>query len=159
MKKPALVFLGMLFIVFGGGVIVRAQDPVSPEKASLIKEVVEAGRVQEYYLETMTSMSQFAHDQAKDMVSELIDKDKTLSPAAKAAAKQMTVDSVENILAKTRRFFSKEVNFDEFVEKVFIPVFDKHFTESELRDLVAFYRSPTGQKIVKEIIEELQFED
>jgi len=32
-----------------------------------------------------------------------------------------------------------------------IPLYEKHFTENELDDLIAFYRTPTGQKAVKEL--------
>ena len=32
-----------------------------------------------------------------------------------------------------------------------IPLYEKHFTEKELDDLIAFYRTPTGQKAIKEL--------
>jgi hypothetical protein len=34
----------------------------------------------------------------------------------------------------------------ELSEKVIYQIYDKAFTESELNELVAFYRTPTGQK-------------
>jgi hypothetical protein len=32
-----------------------------------------------------------------------------------------------------------------------IPLYEKHFTETELDELLAFYRTPTGQKAIKEL--------
>jgi hypothetical protein len=31
-----------------------------------------------------------------------------------------------------------------------IPVYEKHFTEKEIEELIVFYRTPTGQKAIKE---------
>jgi hypothetical protein len=31
-----------------------------------------------------------------------------------------------------------------------VPLYAKHFTDEEIRQLVAFYRSPVGQKLVRE---------
>jgi hypothetical protein len=41
------------------------------------------------------------------------------------------------------------MNFPDFLEKAAYPIYDKYFTEEELRDLVAFYKTPTGQKSIQ----------
>lgn len=35
--------------------------------------------------------------------------------------------------------------------KVMIPVYQKHFTHNDLNAMIAFYSSPVGQKLVREL--------
>jgi uncharacterized protein len=44
--------------------------------------------------------------------------------------------------------FAKEIDVNELVELV-IPLYQKHFTEPELQELVRFYKTPTGQKVIR----------
>ncbi|HUQ34090.1 MAG TPA: DUF2059 domain-containing protein [Pyrinomonadaceae bacterium] len=44
----------------------------------------------------------------------------------------------------------KEVDPERFVE-LLIPVYDKHFSDDELKDLIAFYETPLGKKLVSEM--------
>ncbi|WP_407531906.1 DUF2059 domain-containing protein [Elizabethkingia meningoseptica] len=34
-------------------------------------------------------------------------------------------------------------------EELLIPVYSKYYTEKELEDIIAFYKTPTGQKVIK----------
>lgn len=36
------------------------------------------------------------------------------------------------------------------MEPIVVAIYDRHFTSDEIHDLIAFYRSPTGQKIIAE---------
>lgn len=40
----------------------------------------------------------------------------------------------------------KEVNPDKMIELI-IPIYKKHFTQEEIRQLVTFYQSPLGKKV------------
>jgi hypothetical protein len=44
----------------------------------------------------------------------------------------------------------KEVDPDEFVE-LLMPVYDRHFSNDELKGLIAFYETPLGKKLVSEL--------
>ena len=56
--------------------------------------------------------------------------------------------NVPNAPASLWTELAKEINPDELVERV-IPVYDKQLTEAELNDLIRFYETPTGKKLVK----------
>ncbi|MBP7982885.1 MAG: DUF2059 domain-containing protein [Kaistella sp.] len=43
---------------------------------------------------------------------------------------------------------SKHVDYDELVQKL-IPVYSKHFTEQEIVDLLKFYNTSTGKKMIE----------
>ena len=38
----------------------------------------------------------------------------------------------------------------KMMDEVMVPLYDKHFTQEEIRDLITFYRSSTGQKMLSE---------
>jgi len=44
--------------------------------------------------------------------------------------------------------FSKEVSAEELQERL-IPVYEKNFTQEDIRGLIQFYQSPLGEKLVK----------
>jgi hypothetical protein len=46
--------------------------------------------------------------------------------------------------------FLKNFPFDEIFQAM-VPVYQKHFTKGEIDNMVAFYLSPTGQKLLKEM--------
>ena len=57
--------------------------------------------------------------------------------------------SLPNVPADFWDDFQKETRPESFVELV-VPVYQKHFTSAEIDQLIAFYQSPIGQKLVKE---------
>ncbi|MDO3427228.1 DUF2059 domain-containing protein [Chryseobacterium sp. APV1] len=43
--------------------------------------------------------------------------------------------------------FLKEVSTEEF-SKLYIPIYSKYYTESDLDELIKFYKTPIGQKTI-----------
>lgn len=48
--------------------------------------------------------------------------------------------------------FMAEVNPEELMAKV-VPIYSEHYSLDELEQLIAFYRTPLGQKVIKEMPE------
>ena len=44
--------------------------------------------------------------------------------------------------------FTSEVNFDELTELI-IPIYDKHFSHDDIKELIAFYQTPIGKKLIE----------
>lgn len=44
--------------------------------------------------------------------------------------------------------FMAEFDMNEFIEMV-IPIYERHFTHDEIEQLIAFYESPIGKKMIK----------
>ena len=81
----------------------------------------------------------------------MIDGDKTTSVAEKTQIKKILTESAQRSSERIRLFFSEHIDLGQLMEEMMIPLYDKHFTESEIQDLVTFYKSPTGQKMVAEM--------
>lgn len=59
----------------------------------------------------------------------------------------MVRQSAENIKSNFERLFKTEINFSDLVNSVYLPVYQKHFTEQEIIELIKFYKSPIGKKL------------
>ncbi len=48
-----------------------------------------------------------------------------------------------------RSLFAERLNFSEIIETVYLPIYDKYFSEEELREMLAFYRTPVGRRSIE----------
>jgi len=130
----------------------HAQNPPATEKKALVKELMR--------LMNATSNSEaFANQMLENMrepfvtlVSQGLQREfqaQKLSPAEQQRLKSETEEAARHILARIRTEFPKRINLDELLDQVGLEMYGKHFTEEELRELVALYRSPAAQKLVR----------
>ena len=149
MKKIGFGFLSVLIIMLGVN-MAQAQDSISAEKTALIKELFEATGGKQNAKDIMSNMIAAQREQSKGMIDKLTADFKTSTPAENAKIAKIVDESMERIMTRTQEFLETKFDFDQLVADV-APVYDKHFTADELRDIIAFYRSPTGQKAMKEM--------
>ena len=82
------------------------------------------------------------------MVKHLLDS----QPSLTAEERDAIAKHLADYDAFSTRFvseFTSAIDFDQLLEEVYVPLYEKHFTEDELRQLLAFQRSPLGQKSTK----------
>ncbi len=125
-----------------------SQQSISPEKQKLIQEFLEVTGGQKAANEMMEMMMAFQEKEIPKSIASLIENDKELTPAQKKEVEQMALASSERIFKRYREFFTEHVNLGKMVEEITLPIYGENFTESELRDLIAFYRTPAGQKMI-----------
>jgi hypothetical protein len=134
-----------------------AQEVIRPEKRALIKELYEVTKLDK----TMqSSMDIFLAHMQKDLPQ-------ILSQAAgdMAGATDKDRDEIQRMVAESsarsakrfREMVGQKINFAEVGEQLFYPIYDKFYTEEDLRALTAFYKSPVGQKSL-EIMPQLMAE-
>jgi hypothetical protein len=66
--------------------------------------------------------------------------------------RQLLLARLENFDAFAERFrtlFNERLNFTTIIETAYPPLYDKHFSEEELRQMVTFYRTPVGRKSIE----------
>lgn len=86
-------------------------------------------------LKMMEAMSQPMHQ----ATHEQCEKDKDKLPA-----------DCEQRINKLLDAMMKELPFDEMMEAM-VPAYQKHFTKGDMDSLIAFYSTPTGQKVLREL--------
>jgi len=143
MKKLKFILVFALFAISA-----QAQDNVSPEKVALIKELLRLTGSEENTHKIFDSMVELQKAESERTLKSMIEDDKSMSAADKAEAKKMFVETFDRMMAKLERFFA-EIKVVGLIEEASVRLYSKHFTEADLRELVAFYRSPVGKKVVE----------
>jgi uncharacterized protein len=78
-----------------------------------------------------------------------------------SGAKKMALQTMEMMIGSFKKSmptvennfwdeFMKEADNDELVNMI-IPVYANHFTEKEVKELIAFYKTPIGKKLVEKL--------
>jgi hypothetical protein len=85
---------------------------------------------------------------------------------AVTGAGNLGVQVMQNMLPSLKRLvpsapesfwtdFMHEVK-PEDLEALLVPIYQKNFTENEIRETIKFYRSPTGQKVIRQLPKVMQ---
>ncbi|MFA7340862.1 MAG: DUF2059 domain-containing protein [Candidatus Obscuribacterales bacterium] len=62
-----------------------------------------------------------------------------------ASAQEQSTRSSERL----RQLFVQKIDLSKVMEEVALQVYDKNFTESEMQDIITFYKTPTGKKTLQ----------
>ena len=93
-------------------------------------------------------MLAFQEKESSKMLASMIEQDKNVTPAQKQELQQMAAESAERVDKRIREFLTQRMNIGQMLEEISFPIYDKNFRKTELRDIIAFYRTPTGQKTI-----------
>lgn len=72
--------------------------------------------------------------------------EKDLTEAQKQELTKFINEANERIDKTAKGFLSDQQTIAKLSEEVIFQIYDKTFTENELKELIAFYKTPTGQK-------------
>jgi uncharacterized protein len=159
-------FAGLFAIVFLlGAISVQAQDAkptptpaagpnISPEKLALVKELLELAHSRE----TVEAILKAQADQLEKQLPEIIwqavsgmNEMKLLSRTEREQLHQEVLTSSSIMNRKMYELLQSKIDFGLVVEEISVDLYDKYFTEEELRDLVAFNKSATGRKVIEKM--------
>lgn len=124
-------------LCFVTATISLAQQPASDAPATKgdIQKYLEVTHSREMLTQMMDAMIKPMHQMTHEQY--LKDKD-NLPPDFEQQVNKMIDDSL------------KAFPWDEMLQAM-VPVYQKHFTRSDVNALIAFYTTPTGQKILREM--------
>jgi hypothetical protein len=122
-----------------------AQQSISPEKKALILEL--RGLIEPETITLSANLS--STPSTNDPYTAQVEGDPELTDAQKQELKRFIAESNERVNKQIRDFFADKEMMRQISEEVGYQVYDKIFTDAELRELVTFYRSPTGQKAIR----------
>ena len=72
-----------------------------------------------------------------------------LAPAERKRMDAEVPEAAQRIANRIRAELPKRINYGDLAEKVGLEIYDKRFTEAEVKDLIAFYKTSTAQKFVR----------
>jgi hypothetical protein len=143
------IFYSLVFILLPlSGANSFAQE-VSPEKKELIRELLVVTQATKNAAAIMDSMSDQVQKDMLRMMNQVSASDRSLTDAQRAEKERLVAESAKRAADRFKELFKQRVNYSQLVEDVSYEVYDKYYTADELRDLIAFYKSATGQKSIK----------
>lgn len=119
---------------------------MTPEKKELIREFYKATQGDKLAEQTSLALILQMETELPKIISLRIETRSDLNKKQKADALKIASESVTRVSKRFRELLPQRINFSELMEEIYYPLYDKHFTEDELRELVAFYKTPVGQK-------------
>ena len=139
----------VLALLFAFCVSSNAQEAISPAKLAAINELMALIKVDDKAEDIVRLMTVQLQATRAETVKTILDKRTDLTKAEKASLEdEFLKDEKESI----RRFQDKliaRLNFSKTVNEISAGVYDKYYTLEELKDLIAFYKTPTGQKSLR----------
>jgi len=117
---------------------------ISPAKRALIKELLEITGSSKNASQVIESM---IRAELPNLVSTILKSVPTLDSDRPEVQNQFS-EIVSRMAIKYRDRVAAKIDIGQLIEQVSYPIYDKYFTESELRDITNFYKSSTGKKTI-----------
>jgi hypothetical protein len=132
MKRSALLLIACLLL---GSASFAQQNPAdAPASKADIEKYLDVLHTRDLMKTMLDAMSKQMHQ----MIAEQLKKDPAMTPEMQARTNKMMDDII------------KGMPIDDLIDAM-IPVYQKHFTKGNIDDLLAFYSTPTGQKLIQEL--------
>ena len=132
--KRLLLVVGLV-LVFSGACIAQTSADDSPATKADVEQYFQIVKSHDMMKKLMASMSQSLHQ----ITHEQYLKHKDELPA----------DYESKMTARMDELFDN-MPWDE-MKQAMVPAYQKHFTKGDIDNLVAFYSSPTGEKLLREL--------
>jgi hypothetical protein len=152
-----LSLAGILFVLTTSGLAQQQPDvdaklAITPEKRAVIGELLEVLEVKKQTVTLFNSILDQDQKQMPDFIWQGILSTKAgqdLSADSKEELRKKLLADSDRLSKRTRELFLERLDMGQIVEEVSIDVYDKYFTEAELKDLIAFYKTATGKKAIE----------
>jgi uncharacterized protein len=122
------------------------QEPSTTKKKELIRELLEVTGARNNASKLLDSVVGELNNQYPLIVERLADADPSLTPAQRKQAKQILGENRAQFTQQLLERIKQRVDVGEIIEGISSSLYDQYFTEDELKDLVVFYKTPTGKK-------------
>ncbi|MBM0740814.1 DUF2059 domain-containing protein [Phormidium sp. CLA17] len=144
MLQPIIKLAGITLLItstWAGSV--SAQAVPSPKRA-LIRELLELTQAGESANAILSqSLAQMEAELPKLLSGFLKD-----SGLQGDALEKQTNDTALRIIQRYRERVPKVLDMKQITEQISYSLYEKFYTEAELKDVIAFYKTPTGQKVI-----------
>ncbi len=142
--KVALLFICVLSI----NSYVAAQNTISPEKKKLITELISLTKAGVQAAEISDTMLDSMERTYPIILKQSLKSSGQLSQSEQDKFSDRLTLSFKTFSRRFREELPAVIDYEKYVNDMVYPLYDKYFTAKELADLVAFYKTETGQKIV-----------
>jgi len=135
--------IGLLLLLGTGG---RAQEPASTKKAELVRELLVVTDIRGNAAKIIDSMLSEMRKQYPRMIEAATDADPDLRAEDRQKIQAELSESNARFSKAFQERLKQRIDLGQLVEDIGTELYGKYFTEDELRDLITFYKTPTGKK-------------
>lgn len=135
---------------------VSGQEPSTPamttEKRALIAEFLDITQTRKVAVDVYREMMEQQRRISRDVISRTMETKpefKELSEENQERVRKEILDNSERTDKRVYEMLEARLDFPKLIENISYQLYDKYFTEQELKDLVGFYHSPTGKKSIE----------
>jgi uncharacterized protein len=123
------------------------QTPIASSKRALIDKLLAVTQQEKLFQQSLN----LAFSQLQTDLPALMDQSTgaTKPEASPSPARQAVQSMLDRVMPKFVREVQQSISFKELVDQVYYPMYDRHFSEPELKDILAFYDSPTGKRTIQ----------
>jgi hypothetical protein len=146
LKKITLTIFMIAFALIAQA---NAQTEIAPEKQTAVKELVSLINA-DNQAETMVGLLTAQMDSMREPIIDAVLKERTdLSAAERQTVRELLLADQNNAEKRFQEKLMQKINFTEMINEISMIVYDKYYTLDEIKELTAFYKTPTGQKTLK----------
>jgi len=134
-------------IMLCGAIFANAQIARPTEKQIAIQELLNVLKATATAKAIFTTLiDQYSQALAGDSI-ERFEKQNT-PPSVKQKMKELTADFYVRLSKRLREEVPAKIHYDEVTNRIYQEAYDQYFTEAEIKELIAFYKTPTGQRFL-----------
>ncbi len=130
-----LLFVFGVVLVLGWTCVAQTNADDSPATKDDVEKYLEVVHSHDMMKKTVLAMTQGMHQMLHEQYSQHKD--------------ELPADYESKMNARMDEMF-ENMPWDEMMQAM-VPVYQKHFTKGDIDNLVAFYSSPTGEKLLREM--------
>lgn len=146
LKKLTLTIFMLTCALFASA---SAQTATPSEKQAAIKELVLLINGDNKAEEMMNAMAPQMQAQQDAMIKSMFDERADLTAAERKALEDSLLGDKKNSVKRMLDKMMQKLNYNELINEITSALLEKYYTLEEIRDLRAFYKTPTGQKSLK----------
>lgn len=136
--------LWVFAIALGIGRQALAEETIPEAKRAAIQELLQVTEAEKMAGNITEAMLQQMERSYPQLVGQLMPEIR--ESGDQEALRQKLLDSRARFSKRFRELYMQRIDFGQVVKQIYIPLYDKHFSEQELKDLIGFYRSASGKK-------------
>jgi hypothetical protein len=125
------------------------QNDIALEKKKVIAEIIVLTKADKQINQLTEKMLAAYENSPPIRVEDIVDRNAKINSTQKLELQKVIDLRQQSFTRKFRERFPQVIDYPKYIENSIYPLYDKYFSESELLDIAAFYKTPTGQKVIE----------
>jgi hypothetical protein len=147
-NMAAKIFLALVVLLTIASAASAQQQTIAPEKKALIKELLDVTGEPKTSEAMLNEMLKSIDKELPERLEDALKKDTNLSPQSKEELRKSLKEDLAKMTTRYTTLILEKIDLPKLIETTIYPLYDKFFTEKEIIDLIAFYKTDTGKKII-----------